>query len=112
MNVRKDLALCTRNAMNGIFKYDTHYSFLKMEIKGLYELIILMNIRYNLQTMSIQEVSAMIYGNLGLHELSYVSFYPKNNCPEQIRCKHGKRKHAFVLNTVLAVGGPILWSPL
>ena len=26
--------------------------------------------------------------------------------------KHGKRKHGYLLNTVLAVGGPILWSIL
>ena len=43
------MALCTRNAMNGIFKYDTHYSFLKVEMKGLYERTILMNFRCNLK---------------------------------------------------------------
>ena len=34
--------------------------------------------------MSIQEVFAMIHSNLGLHELSFVSLHPKNNCPEQV----------------------------
>ena len=51
--------------------------------------------------MSIQEVFAIIHGNLGSHELSYISLHPKKNCPEQIFCKHGKRKHAYLLITVL-----------
>ena len=34
--------------------------------------------------MNIQELFAMIYGNLVLDELSYVWLYPKNNCPEQM----------------------------
>ena len=35
--------------MNGIFQYHTQNNFLKLEIKGLYKLTILMNIRYKLQ---------------------------------------------------------------
>ena len=66
--------------MNGIL----NYSFLKIEIKGLYELTILMNIRYYLKTNEYSRIFAMIHSNLGLHELSYVSLHPKNNCPEQV----------------------------
>ena len=65
--------------MNGIFQYHTHNNFLKVGMKGLYKLTILMNIRYKLKRMSIQEIFAMMNGNLGLHELSHVSLHPKNN---------------------------------
>ena len=43
-----DGGLSTRNAMNGILNTIPTIAFLKVEIKGLYELTILMNIRYNL----------------------------------------------------------------
>ena len=61
--------------------------------------------------MNIQEVFATIDGNLVLDELSYVSLHPKNNFPEQMFCKHLKRKHSHLLNTIHAIEGPILWSP-